>query len=157
MVKWVIILESFLVRHYILSRNIVIENHIVIQIVTYSSKVGWGITFPLYLVEPNFLLRKRMSGNTSVDSTLRAESIRTSLLRLEISILSLSAHESCVAGYPPLTPALHTSPVVVCHLQFFLALNFVQISRQSLHFPLWHLNPKSLPPTDYYQNSRHAY
>ena len=38
--------------------------------------------------------------------------------------------------YPPLTPALHTSPEIVCHFHFFLALHAVKLSLQSLHFPL---------------------
>ena len=37
-----------------------------------------------------------MSGKSDLSSTLQAESIRTSLQRLEIGILSVSTHESCV-------------------------------------------------------------
>ena len=52
---------------------------------TYSSKVRWSITLPLYLVQRNF-----------EKTYVWAESIRTSLQRLEIGIPSVSAHESCV-------------------------------------------------------------
>ena len=46
----------------------------------------------------NFMLRKHMSAiGRHWSSTLQAEPIRTSLQRLEIGILSVSARESCVS------------------------------------------------------------
>ena len=43
-----------------------------------------------------------------------------------------------------------------CHFNFFLALQTVQLSSQSLHFPLYCLNHQTQPQTHFYQNSRHT-
>ena len=65
MVKWAILLESFLVQHYILSRQIVIE--ILYDYPNCHTQLEGEMGHYIWenqMSQPNFMLRKRMSGNT---------------------------------------------------------------------------------------------
>ena len=64
---------------------------------------------------------------------------------------------SWINCFQRLTPALHTSPGIVYHSHFLLALRTIQLSPQLLHFPLWHLNRQAIPLTDSYQNFRNTH
>ena len=58
--------------------------------------------------------------------------------------------------WQPLTPAIHSSSVIVSIFHFFLSLHTVQLYPQSHHFPHWHLNFQPLPLAHSYQNSWHT-
>ena len=90
--NWAIILELFwstIIFHPDKSQQKFCR---IIRIGTHSLKRRWAITFPLYLVQQNLMLRK-FGAVRDWSSTLQAESTRTWLQRLEIGILSVSAHE----------------------------------------------------------------
>ena len=59
-----------------------------------------GHHISIVFFQPNFMWRKNVCLLKRYwSSTLKAESIRTSLQRLDIGILSFSAHESCVCCF----------------------------------------------------------
>ena len=96
MVKWEIILESFLVQLYFIPIN----RYVTIIRLSELAHTAWKGDGPLHFdcIWSNVILCWVYECLIKRDwsSTLQAESIRTSLQRLEIGILSVLAHESCV-------------------------------------------------------------